>query len=314
MGAYASDFVERTWPVTYGGKGAGLGYPAEGAYEIAFPKNRYLWDRAKDAGISYRSYGEFVQNGRTLQDPARPRTKSLEGHIDPGYRGYDLSYRDVDRAKRFLEELARFEREGSMPRLTVLRLPNDHTSGTRVGAPTPRAMVADNDLALGRIVEGLTNSRFWATMAIFVIEDDAQNGPDHVDAHRSVAFVVSPYTRRRQVVSTMYSTCSMLRTMELVLGLEPMSQFDAAARPMYDVFTSEADLTPYNCRPATWSLDEKNGAAAWGAKRSAELNLSREDAADDLVLNEIVWKSVKGAASTMPMPRRAAFVRVVERE
>jgi hypothetical protein len=318
MGAYASDFVERTWPVTYGGKGSSdasgrslsLGYPSEGALDIAEPKRGYLWDRAREAGVSYRSYGEFVRNGRTPSDPATVRLAALEGHFDPHFRSYDLDYPDVDRARRFLEELAAFEAAGEMPQLCVVRLPNDHTAGTRAGSPTPRAYVADNDLALGLLLEGLSRSRFWKEMAVFVVEDDAQNGPDHVDAHRTVAFVASPYVKRGVVVSAMYSTSSMLRTMELILGLEPMTQFDAAALPMYACFTSEPDFTPYAHRPATWPLDERNDRNAWGAERSERFDLAREDAADDLELNEVIWRSIRGAAAPMPAPRRAAFVRV----
>jgi sugar lactone lactonase YvrE len=312
MGAYATDFVERSWPVSYGGKGRELGYPSEGKFEIAFPKSRYLWDRCKQAGVTFRSYGEFVENGDTPEDPCTTNMKTLEGNFDPWFRSYDLDYLDVDRAKRFLVELAEFEKKGEMPRFIVMRLPNDHTSGTRVGKPTPRAMMADNDLALGMVVEGISKSRFWKSSAIFVIEDDAQNGPDHVDAHRSIAYVISPYTKRRSVCSTMYSTCSMLRTIELILGLEPMSQFDAAARPMFDVFTGTPDYATYACRPATWPLDEKNERSAWGAERSEKMNLAKEDAADDILFNEVIWKSIKGADSEMPMPRRAAFVRIVD--
>jgi hypothetical protein len=172
-------------------------------------------------------------------------------------------------------------------------------------------MVADNDLALGMVVEGLSRSRFWGETAVFVVEDDAQNGPDHVDAHRSVAYVVSPWVRRGAVPSEMYSTCSMLRTMELILGLEPMSQFDAAALPMYSCFQGTPDLAPYACRPATYPRDEKNQAAAWGSDLSLAFDFSREDAADDLLLNEVTWRSVKGADCPMPMPVRAAFVRVL---
>ncbi|NLN90551.1 MAG: bifunctional YncE family protein/alkaline phosphatase family protein [candidate division WS1 bacterium] len=320
MGAYATDFVERTWPVTYGGRGTGrspegrsmgLGYPSEGNFDIATPKGGYLWDRCREAGVSYRSYGEFINNGRTPEDPGTTDVEALQDHFDPFFRSYDLSYPDVDRAARFLEELARFEAEGEMPQFIVIRLPNDHTSGTAPGAPTPRAMVADNDLALGQVIEGLSRSSFWPTMAIFVVEDDAQNGPDHVDAHRSIAFVASPYVRRGAVVSDMLSTSGILRTMELILGLSPMSQFDAAARPLYSCFMGEPDLTPYVCKPATWPLDEINTADAWGSQRSLELDLAREDAADDLLFNEIIWKSVMGADSPMPMPRRAAFVRIV---
>ena len=315
MAAYATDFVERTWPVTYGGKGngpaGGLGYPAEGNFAIATPKNRYLFHIADEAGVSFRTYGEFVRNARRIGEPATATMPVLEGRFDPYFRGYDLSYKDVDRADRFITELRRFESEGEMPQLIVLRLPNDHAAGTRRGFPTPRAMVADNDLALGKVVEAVSKSRFWSQTAIFVVQDDAQNGPDHVDAHRTVAMVASPYAARAgRVVSTMYSTAGMLRTMELILGLPPMSQFDAAATPMYDCFTATPDATPFECQEATWPLDEMNKQTAWGADASEKMDFSREDAADDLLLNEIVWKSVKGADSEMPLPRRAAFVRV----
>jgi hypothetical protein len=168
--------------------------------------------------------------------------------------------------------------------------------------------VADNDLALGRVVEGLSRSRFWPHLAIFVVEDDAQNGSDHVDAHRTVALVVSPYARRRAVDSSMYSTSSMLRTIELCLGLEPMSQFDAAARPMFESFQAVPDFTPFTHVPARVDLEAKNLATAWGAEVSKRLNLEIEDRADDLVFNEIIWKAVRGADSPMPPPVRSAFV------
>ena len=307
MGAYATDYVERTWPLSYRGDRR-IPYPAEGALEIARPFGGYLWDRAAEKGVTYRSYGEFTRNGATPDDPSTTKIKALEGHFDPQFRSYDLDYPDVLRAERFLTELAEFEQAGELPRLIVMRLPNDHTSGTKPGSPTPTAYVADNDLALGRVIEGLSKSRFWKSMAIFVVEDDAQNGSDHVDAHRTIAFAISPYIKRKSVDSTMYSTSSMLRTMELCLGLEPMSQFDAAARPMSNAFTDKPDFTPYVHRPATADVNAKNLASAWGAKASVELDLDEEDRADDLVFNEIIWKSVKGADSEMPPPVRAAFV------
>lgn len=320
MGAYATDFVERTWPVSYGGKAGakqadghseGLGYPSEGSFAIATPKSGYLWDMAKAAGVTYRSYGEWVANGATPESPAKAVCATLEGHIDPYFRGWDLGYADTRRAERFLTELKGFEEKGEMPRLIVMRLPNDHGAGTSPGMPTPRAMMADNDLALGMVVEGLSKSRFWGETAIFVVEDDAQNGPDHVDAHRSIAYVVSPWVLRGEVVSEMYSTCGMLRTMELILGLGPMSQYDAAALPMYSCFTGTPDLSPYECRPATYPRDEMNKRTAWGSDLSLAFDFSKEDAADDLLLNEVTWRSVKGADCPMPMPVRAAFVRVL---
>ena len=309
MGAYATDFVEKHWPLSYGhGKGGKIPYPSEGGFPIAVPAGGYLWDHAQQAGVTYRNYGEWVVNGKKPGLPGKAKTKSLEGHIDPLYWSFDTGYPDQQRADRFLSELARFEKEGDMPRLQIVRLPNDHTSGTSPGKPTPAAQVADNDLAFGRVVEGLSKSKFWPHLAIFVLEDDAQNGSDHIDAHRSIAFAISPYIRRGSVDSTMYSTSSMLRTIELILGLTPMSQFDAAATPMYSSFQSKPDLAPYKAKPARIDLDELNKKTAWGGKASQRMNFTKEDAVDDLVLNEIIWKSIRGANSPMPAPRRAAFV------
>jgi hypothetical protein len=219
-----------------------------------------------------------------------------------------MDYPDQKRADRFLEELAGFEQAGEMPRLVILKLPNDHTSGTTPNKWTVTACVGDNDLALGRVVEGLSKSRFWKEMAIFVVEDDAQNGSDHVDAHRTVALAISPYIKKRSVDSTMYSTSSMLRTMELILGLEPMSQFDASARPMYASFTNQPDVAPFKARPARVDLNERNRRDAPMAEASAKLDLDIEDRNDDILFNEIIWKAVKGKDSVMPPPVRSAFV------
>ncbi|MFO0805242.1 MAG: alkaline phosphatase family protein [Gemmataceae bacterium] len=313
MGAYATDFVEKIWPLSYrGSPRKTFGYPSEGHMDaIARPAGGYLWSRCIEAKVSYRTYGEWVTNGKKNPDGtfenSTPSVPELAGMFDPKFRGYDLDYPDVKRAERFISELQRFEKLGEMPRLQVLRLPNDHTSGTVVGKPTPTAMVADNDLALGMVVDAISKSRFWKDTAVFVIEDDAQNGPDHVDAHRVTALVISPYTKRKFVDSSLYSTTSMLRTMELILGLKPMSQFDAAARPMYRSFTSQANLAPYAHEVPKWNLREVNKPGAVGAALSAKFNLAKEDQADDLLFNEVIWKSVKGAGSRMPPPVRAAF-------
>jgi YVTN family beta-propeller protein len=309
MGAYASDFVEKHWPLSYGHNKSGkYPFPAEGGFPLATPAGGYLWDRAKQAGVTYRSYGEWITNGKKTGLPGKAKAKALEGHFDPLYHGFDTAYSDQKRADRFLSELSRFEMEGEMPRLQIVRLPNDHTSGTSPGKPTPTAQLADNDLALGRIVDGLSRSKFWPQMAIFVIEDDAQNGSDHVDAHRTIAYAISPYVRRGAVDSTMYSTSSMLRTIELILGLAPMSQFDLTAMPMFASFQAEPNLSAYEVRSATMDLEERNTKTAWGSKASRRMDFSKEDAVDDLVLNEVIWKSVRGANSPMPAPRRAAFV------
>lgn len=310
MGAYATDFVEKNWPLSYGHNSRKkYPYPSEGTVDhAARPAGGYLWDRAKEAGVTYRSYGEWVSNGRTPNDPCKAKVKALEGHIDPMFRSFDMDYPDSKRADRFIAELGRFEQEGEMPQLQIVRLPSDHTSGTSPGKPTPIAHVADNDLAFGRVIEALSKSKFWPQMAIFVVEDDAQNGPDHVDAHRTIAYAISPYVRRGAVDSSLYSTSSMLRTIELILGMKPMSQFDAAALPMFASFQKEPDLRPYVARAVEVDMSATNARTAWGGKASRKMDFSKEDAADDLQLNEVIWRSVRGPNSPMPAPRRAAFV------
>jgi len=306
---YASEFVEKVWPINYGHRNTKFVYPGEGSFLAAVPANGYLWDRAAASGVSYRSYGEFIANGRTPADPSTTSVPALRGHFDEHFHGWDLAYPDVQRAARFIAELHRFEAAGDMPRLQILRLPNDHTAGTLAGSPTPRAFVADNDLALGQIVEAVSHSKFWPQTAIFVVEDDAQNGPDHVDAHRTVAFVISPYTRRAAVDSTPYTTCSMLHTIELILGFPPMSAFDEAAAPMRASFGDKPDLTPYAARPAAVDLNERNSASSPLSVLSRRLDFSREDAADEQTLNRAVWAAMRGAGSPMPAPVHAAFVR-----
>lgn len=306
MAAYATDFVEKTWPLNYGHKKSKFPYPSEGVFPVAAPASGYLWDRAREAGVSYRSYGEFVQNAAKTNAPATTNLKTLQGHFDPWFWSFDMSYSDLKRADRFISELKRFEGEGEMPRLQILRLPNDHTHGVTKGSRTPTAYLAENDAALGMVVEAVSRSKFWESTAIFVVEDDAQNGPDHVDAHRTVALCISPYSRKRGVDSTMYSTSSMLRTMELILGLQPMTQFDAAATPMFNSFGPQADLTPYGAVAAQVDLQATNTLAAWGS--GIKFNFAKEDAADDLLLNEVIWRSVKGSNQPMPAPVRAGFV------
>ncbi|MBC8104461.1 MAG: beta-propeller fold lactonase family protein, partial [Cytophagales bacterium] len=222
-GAYVPDAMQRTWPAQYGGKGAPpIRYGDFGDPLAETPSGR-IWDLCERAGLSYRTYYYHVDK-RKSDEWAAGRAKQT---------------RDYEMADIYLKDLAQWERTGEMPRFAVMALSEDHTSGTRPGAFTPQAAVASNDLGLGKIVEALSRSRFWKETAIFVIEDDAQNGPDHVDAHRTVALVISPYTRRGHVDSTFYSTCSLLRTMELILGLPPMSQFDAAATPLYASFRAK---------------------------------------------------------------------------
>jgi hypothetical protein len=189
-----------------------------------------------------------------------------------------------------------------------LRISNDHTSGQKKGKVSPQAAVADNDLAVGRIIEHLSHSSVWKESVVFILEDDAQNGPDHVDAHRSPAYLVGPYVKREVGVHTMYSTSGFLRTMELILGLPPMSQYDAGAVPLYECFTSKPDLTPYTLIKPSINLDTRNVAVNESSRRSELFNFAMEDSAPDLDLNEVVWKSVKGEHSVMPAPKRSAFV------
>jgi hypothetical protein len=229
----------------------------------------------------------------------------------PGYPDYDLSIKDVLREEIWERDIDSLIAAGAVPRFSTVRMGNDHTSGGRVGAPTPFAHVADNDLALGRFVEHLSKTKIWGESAVFVVEDDAQNGPDHVDAHRSPALVISPWVRRRQVDHTMYSTAGILRTMELILGLPPMSQYDAAATPLWRPFTDKPDLAAYTARPSNVDLDQKNTAYNDNARKSEGFNFAQADAIPDDAFSEVIWKTVKGESSVMPAPRRSAFIRPV---
>jgi hypothetical protein len=309
MAGYSSEFVEKSWPVDYGHREGNVPYPSEGRYKAAVPALGYIWDQAAAAGVTYCSYGEFVVTGDRGNASVTSNMPSLLGHVDPDYEGWNLAVRDVTRAARFIGQLHHFEKTGDMPRLQILRLPQDHTEGGKAKAWTPNAMVADNDWALGQIVEAVSHSSFWAQTAIFVIEDDAQSGPDHVDAHRTVGFAISPYIRPGMVDSTPYTTCSMLRTMELILGLQPLSQFDAAAAPLVASFKSTPDLTPYVAvRPAV-DMDAANPAKTSAARLSARMDFSREDRVEDRLLTRAVWKAVRGSAAEPPAPVHAAFVR-----
>jgi len=312
MGAYATDYVEKTWPTQYSGRGGEYEY--EGGFPMVYPSAGYLWDNCARHGVSYRSYGEFAENGKTLSDPDSALTKSLEGHIAPHYRSWDLDVSDLVRVHQWMAEFDEYERTGELPQFQIIKLPNDHTYGTRSGELTPKSYVAQNDYALGLIVDRITHSSYWKESAIFSIEDDAQNGPDHVDAHRTVALVISPYTKHGFVDHELYSTSSMVETMELILGLPPLSEYDASAMPMYNSFTAVADTTTYSARKPLTSLEERNNPKAFGQLRSNSMDFSDEDLAPEHELNEIIWKSVRGASSRMPAPVHSAFVRVSDRK
>lgn len=315
MGAYATDFVEKVWPPVYGN--VAFSYLFEGNDANATPTNGYLWDAAARAGLTLRNYGEFVGTSAEWSPTALSLEEgavgALKGNTCPFFPGFDTDILDNARVDVFVKEFRGFVKAKEMPRLLILRLGNDHTVGTKKGGRTPRAMVAENDVALGRLVEAISHSPFWKETAIFVIEDDAQNGSDHVDAHRTVGFVISPYTRRKGFVdSTMYSTVSMLRTMELILGLPPLSQHDASATPMTNAFADAPDDVPFVHRDTKIPFYEMNPDGAPMQAESNGWDFTREDAAPDLALNEAIWKSIRGADAEMPAPVNAAWVRLAK--
>lgn len=301
MSANATDYLEKNWPTSYGGRGGS--YDGEGNRAVANPSKGFIWDYCKRAGISYRTYAEFADNGKA-------NIPSLEGHFCPYYTEYDLSVRDTTRFHQWKRDFDSLLSLNAVPQFNSLRFGNDHTEGLRFGRPTPFAHVADNDLALGMFVDYLSKTPIWKESVIFVIEDDAQNGADHVDAHRTVALVIGPHVKRNFVDHTMYSTSSMLRTIELILGLPPMSQYDAAATPMWRSFTADANTSTYNHLPANVDLNELNKSNTASAKLSETFDFSKEDLIPDLIFSQVIWKAVKGENSEMPAPRRSSFLKL----
>jgi hypothetical protein len=307
--AISPDYVEKVWPNKYANRRTISDFAEQDAASL--PPAGYLWTNAAAAGISIRNFGYMVNN----KPNATPGAEQITGVRDPVlakvtnplFRGFDLDHPDVDRAKVFLNELAEYEKSGNMPRLIVMRLGNDHTSGTAAGKIAPLSAAADNDYAMGQLVEGVSKSRFWASTAIFILEDDAQNGPDHVDSHRSPAFLISPWVKRHAVDSTMYNTTSMLRTMEFLLGLRPMTHFDAGARPMTSAFQSQPNPAPYTAEKPRISLEERNPAATPAAARAAHMNFEEADENDDDELNDILWRAIRKDAP--PPPMRSIFGR-----
>ncbi|GAB2848358.1 bifunctional YncE family protein/alkaline phosphatase family protein [Hymenobacter ruber] len=304
--AYATDYVEKNWPVSYSGRGGNYDFEGNRG-EVAEPKDGFLWDYCRRAGRSFRSYGEFVYKGKAS-------VPALQGHFCEPYAGFDLHVRDVDREQIWEQDFDRLVAANQLPDLSIIRLPNDHTYGARKGELSPLSYAADNDLALGRLIEHLSKSAVWKESVVMIVEDDAQNGPDHIDAHRSTAYLVGPYIRRHAVVHTAYTTSGMLRTLELILGLPPMSQYDAAALPLWACFTVKPDFKPYTLRPATTPQDVRNTAFNAPARRSLKFDMTREDAAPDLAFNENIWQAIRGENSHMPAPRRAAFLREAKTE
>jgi len=305
FGAYATDFLEKNWPTSYGGRGGE--YNAEGTRVVANNKGGFIWDLCKRNNVSYRTYGEFA-------DDYKANIPVLEGHFCPYFTSWDEKIRDTTRFNQWRREFDSLYAINAVPQMNTLRFINDHTEGLSVGRPTPFAHVADNDWAVGLFVEYLSKSPIWKETAIFIVEDDAQNGPDHVDAHRTTAYVAGGYVKRGFVDHTPYSTSSMLRTMELILGLPPMTQYDASAVPMWRSFSKTPNLKPFQSIPAKVDLNEKNVKMNALAKKSMGFDFSKEDRVNDMEFNEVIWKAVKGENSQMPAPRRSAFLKVADKD
>jgi len=304
MGAYATDFLEKTWPTNYGGRGGE--YQGEGQRKTADNK-WYIWDQCKKKGISYRTYGEFT-NAITASVPV------LEGHFCRTYTGWNMDVKDTTRFYQWKKEFDSLLKMNAVPQFNSLRFGNDHTEGLRKGKPSPFAHVADNDLAVGMFIEYLSMSPIWKESAVFIVEDDAQNGADHVDAHRTTAYVAGGFVKRKYVDHTMYSTSSMLRTMELILGLQPMTQYDAAAEPMWRSFMSQPNLTPFTSLPANIDLNEKNMVMSKWQLKSETFDFTNEDRAPDLEFSEVLWYAIKGEHIPFPGPKRSAFIKLKNKE
>ncbi len=310
----SNPYAEQMWPANYSGRKAP--YPSENnnpENAAQDPEDSYLWQHLNKAGVSFANFGFYV--GRT-GDTFNAADPVLDAQTDHGFQGYDLACPDstgtfapkkttclTPRADQWLKSFRSYEAKGEMPTVQFLRLPNDHTSGTKVGQPTPKAMVADNDYALGRIVDAVSHSEYWKDTVILVTEDDAQNGPDHVDAHRTLALAISPYTQTGQVDSTFYSTASMVRTIGLFAGIGPLTQFDDFSTPMSASFTKKPNHQPYQVIRPTYPMDTVNTPSAPMAKISANQDLTKEDQIDEATFNDAIWKSIRGANSVMPAPR-----------
>ncbi|MBI4662872.1 MAG: bifunctional YncE family protein/alkaline phosphatase family protein [Verrucomicrobia bacterium] len=320
MEGYVTDYLEKSFG------GFTRSYPFGGNDPVSYAASGFIWDNVLLHGLSFRNYGEmnttatvpgnatfktvyddFANKGGKISFRHDIQIETLRRYSCPDSPGWNMRIPDAIRAEVFLKEFKEYEQKGEWPNLSIVFLPSDHTSGTRPGSPTPRAQVADNDLALGRIVESISRSRFWPKTCIFVIEDDPQNGYDHVDGHRSICLVASPYTKRGAVISHFYNQTSVLHTMQRILGIPPMNQMDALAPLMTECFTRTPDLTPYACLPNNIPLDEMNkplaelqGEELHWANQSLALPLDEVDQAEEDTLNRILWHSVKGMDAPYP--------------
>ncbi len=329
--AFSTDYMEKSFAGFPRSYPDGMGEDENDA--LAYSPAGFIWDSALRHGISIRNYGEFMAPAVRWLDSKRkgspdftacyrswkgsanevlfasyPMIETIQKFSPTNYVGWEMSVPDQHRADFIIRELEEFTRKGEFPQLTIICLPNDHTSGTSRGTPTPAACVADNDLAFGRIVEALSHSPFWKHMAILGIEDDPQAGWDHVSGYRTTAYVVSPYAKRGAVVSTQYNTTSLLRTIGQILGMKPMNQFDASALPMWDAFTDTPDFTPFSALPTQIPLDQMNPdpkaltdpVLRADAIASGRMNFREVDRAPEDELNRILWRSMKGTREPYP--------------
>ena len=332
--AIATDYVERqgaaSWPRSYPSGGGPGNQDA-----LAYSPTGFIWDNALAHGKTVGVFGEFCSTlPRRWKDPARkdkigfrenydnyltgadaivygcePDIEPMRPICDLTYVSWDLKVPDQIRATHFIKALKNYEQNDNLPALVILWLPNDHTSGAAPGQPEPASMVADNDLAMGRVIEALSRTKYWRDTCVLAIEDDSQNGWDHVSGYRTTAYVVSAYTKRGATVSTQYNQTSLLRTLSLILGLPPMNQMDATATPMFNCFTATPDFTPFTAVPNKIPLDKMNPAnpkkisnkqQRADATASAKLPLDKPDLCDEDTLNRILWRASKGVAAAYP--------------
>jgi hypothetical protein len=305
--AYSTDYTEKTTPSSYSRR-RGSPNDDDDEHDVDEPINGYLWDAALRAKITLRNYGEFAAPVRTKNaPPGTPRYRAVKAalapHTNPDYPPFDMAISDQKRVEVWLKEFQEFAAKGTLPQLEIIHLPCDHTAGARPGNRTPSAYVADNDFALGRMIEALSKTPFWKETVVFVLEDDAQDGPDHVDSHRSVLMVVSPYNRAG-VVHRFVNTTDVIATMEEILGLEPLSQFDYYGRPLREIFSAEPDLRPFQALTPAQSLTEMNQPRGRNAAASLRLDFSKEDVADMDLFNRVLWRAIKGDAVPYPRPKQ----------
>ncbi|MGB8510949.1 MAG: bifunctional YncE family protein/alkaline phosphatase family protein [Pyrinomonadaceae bacterium] len=300
--AYVTDYGEKTVPSVYANRRDG-----NERGDVDEPASGYLWNAAIKRGLSLRNYGEFAEPVPNKDKSAAPRYRASKAalipYTSPDYASFDMHIPDQKRVDVWMKEFQEFVRKGNLPALEILHLPRDHTAGARAGLSTPKACFADNDLALGRMVEAVSHSPYWKDTAFFILEDDAQDGPDHVDSHRSMMFVISAYNRAG-TTHRFVNTTDVFATMEEILGLPPLSQFDFYGRPLREIFADKPDLRPFAALKPEQSLDELNPSQGANARASLQLDLDEVDKADMDLFNRILWSGIKGDATPYPRAKR----------